>query len=206
MTDREARLSGVLGRARELGFLGPGPIDVHIEHARGYASVVSAPTTVLDLGSGGGVPALVLAVAWPDARFVLVESNQRRRAHLVDAIEELGLQDRAEVLHERAEIVAREPQASGAVRPRHRPGFRRAGRNGRDRCRSGRFGRRRSVVSEPPDPRPERWPATPLRALGFSGPTFSTWKSAHFVHLRKVSPAPETAPRAVGRPTKRPLW
>ena len=44
-----------------------------------------------DLGSGGGVPGIPLAVARPDARVLLVESTKKKAAFLRQAVEQLGL-------------------------------------------------------------------------------------------------------------------
>jgi len=60
---------------------------------------------VVDLGSGGGVPGLVLAIARPDARLHLVESTQKKAAFLAETVAALGLENvtvepvRAESLH-----------------------------------------------------------------------------------------------------------
>jgi 16S rRNA (guanine527-N7)-methyltransferase len=47
--------------------------------------------TVLDIGTGAGFPALPLALARPDWRFVLVESDGRKAAFLVAAVAALSL-------------------------------------------------------------------------------------------------------------------
>jgi 16S rRNA (guanine527-N7)-methyltransferase len=46
---------------------------------------------LVDVGSGGGVPGLPLAIARPDARVLLVESTQKKAAFLHEAAKELGL-------------------------------------------------------------------------------------------------------------------
>lgn len=46
---------------------------------------------VLDVGSGGGVPGLPLAIARPDWRVVLVDANHKKAAFLTQAAIELGL-------------------------------------------------------------------------------------------------------------------
>jgi hypothetical protein len=81
-------LYGVLVAAREAGFLGPGPIERHLRHARGFVDLgrMEADTEsprILDLGSGGGLPGLVVAGSWPEATVVLLEANERR-AGLLD--------------------------------------------------------------------------------------------------------------------------
>jgi 16S rRNA (guanine527-N7)-methyltransferase len=63
---------------------------------------------IADLGSGGGVPALPLALARRDLAFTLVESIHKKAAFLEDAPRLLGL-ERVEVLAERAEAVGRGP-------------------------------------------------------------------------------------------------
>jgi 16S rRNA (guanine527-N7)-methyltransferase len=55
-----------------------------------------------DLGSGGGFPGLVLAIALPDARVALVESVGRKCAFLRVAVERLELAN-VSVVHARAE-------------------------------------------------------------------------------------------------------
>lgn len=57
---------------------------------------------VLDVGSGPGVPGIPLALARPDAQFVLIDSSQKKTAFLQQAVIELGLAN-VEVVHERSE-------------------------------------------------------------------------------------------------------
>jgi 16S rRNA (guanine527-N7)-methyltransferase len=60
---------------------------------------------VLDVGSGGGVPAIPLAIARPDLKFTLIESTKKKAAFLADACKQLAL-DNARVIADRAESVA----------------------------------------------------------------------------------------------------
>jgi 16S rRNA (guanine527-N7)-methyltransferase len=62
------------------------------------------PGRVGDIGSGAGLPGLVLAIARPDVSFVLVEPMERRTDWLHEQIDGLGL-DNVEVLRARAEEV-----------------------------------------------------------------------------------------------------
>ena len=57
-----------------------------------------------DVGSGAGLPGLVLAIARPDVRFVLIEPMERRVDWLLEEVQALGL-DNVEVLRARAEDV-----------------------------------------------------------------------------------------------------
>lgn len=199
---------GLLERARELGFLGPGPVQVHIRHAMGFAEALGMrPQRMLDLGSGAGLPGLVLALLWPDVEAVLLEANGRRAAALRQAVDGLGLADRVRVLRARAENAGREP----ALRERFEVVAARAfaGPAVTAECGSpflavgGLL-----VVAEPPQP-PEdggcRWPASSLAALGLASRP-SRAQEFRFQVLAKVSSAPSRFPRRVGIPAKRRLF
>jgi 16S rRNA (guanine527-N7)-methyltransferase len=83
-------LVAVLEDAQRLGFLGSRPIPEVIEHARGFVRAVRAVGTVrsvLDLGSGGGVPGLVIAHDLPSTHVTLLD----RRAKRTDALERVVL-------------------------------------------------------------------------------------------------------------------
>ena len=63
---------------------------------------VRAATAIADLGAGAGFPGLPLAIALPDARVSLVESNGRKTTFITSAIEACALGNAAAV-HARAE-------------------------------------------------------------------------------------------------------
>jgi 16S rRNA (guanine527-N7)-methyltransferase len=65
------------------------------------AKLVPNGRRVLDIGSGGGVPGLVMAIARPDLRITLAESTQKKARVLQSMIDELGLN--VEVFAVRAE-------------------------------------------------------------------------------------------------------
>jgi 16S rRNA (guanine527-N7)-methyltransferase len=79
-------------------------VEVHVADSLVALDVpgVRAARRIADLGSGGGFPGLVLAVALPDARVALVESVTRKGAFLTLAAERLGLGN-VEVVGARAE-------------------------------------------------------------------------------------------------------
>lgn len=60
------------------------------------------PGVVGDVGSGAGLPGLVLAIARPDVKLVLIEPMERRVDWLTEEAEALGL-DNVEVVRARAE-------------------------------------------------------------------------------------------------------
>jgi 16S rRNA (guanine527-N7)-methyltransferase len=79
-------------------------VDVHVADSLVALDVdaVRAARTLADLGSGGGFPGLVLAIALPDARVALVESVGRKCAFLERAASALRL-DNVTVVNARAE-------------------------------------------------------------------------------------------------------
>ncbi|WP_260857317.1 16S rRNA (guanine(527)-N(7))-methyltransferase RsmG [Microbacterium sp. 1.5R] len=70
-------------------------------------SAIAAPLfhgSVADIGSGAGLPGLVLAIARPDVQLTLIEPMERRVAWLTEQVADLGL-DNVDVLRARAEDV-----------------------------------------------------------------------------------------------------
>jgi 16S rRNA (guanine527-N7)-methyltransferase len=62
----------------------------------------------MDLGSGGGVPGIVLALARPDRPWVLVDSVRKKADALRAFVASLGMSN-LEVVAERAETIGRDP-------------------------------------------------------------------------------------------------
>jgi 16S rRNA (guanine527-N7)-methyltransferase len=203
------RLLATLGRARELGFLGPGPLEPHLRHACGFAALIRGrtpnPDRILDLGTGGGVPGLVLAEEFPDAAIVLLEASTRRAEFLVREVAARSWSARVQVVNQRGEAAAANPDlrdqfpavtargfAEPAVTAEIASGFLRIGGV--------------LVVSEPPMPAEGRWPIDGLTGLGLSGATNHEVNAAHFVVIEKIAASPTGYPRSTGRPSKRPLW
>jgi 16S rRNA (guanine527-N7)-methyltransferase len=79
-------------------------VDIHVADSLVALELpeVRAATRIADLGSGGGFPGLVMAIALPDARVALVESVGRKVSFLRGAIERLELGN-AEAIQARAE-------------------------------------------------------------------------------------------------------
>lgn len=72
-------------------------------------SAIAAPLfhgSVADIGSGAGLPGLVLAIARPDVQWTLIEPMERRVTWLNEQVDDLGLSN-VEVLRARAEDVRR---------------------------------------------------------------------------------------------------
>ncbi|UOR01579.1 16S rRNA (guanine(527)-N(7))-methyltransferase RsmG [Leucobacter allii] len=93
-------------RGEELGLIGPlEPPRLwtrHLLNSAVLAPLLVSGARVADIGTGGGMPGLVLAIVRPDVRFLLIEPMERRCAWLTEQIERLGLEN-AEVRRGRAE-------------------------------------------------------------------------------------------------------
>jgi 16S rRNA (guanine527-N7)-methyltransferase len=97
-------------RGEELGLIGPlEPPRLWSRHILNSVLVAPllSPGLVGDIGSGAGLPGLVLAIARPDVRFVLIEPMERRVAWLEEQVAHLGLTN-VTVRRARAEDVAHE--------------------------------------------------------------------------------------------------
>jgi len=101
------RYAGLLATAGvERGLVGPREAprmwDRHLLNCCALTELIPSGLYVVDVGSGAGLPGIVLAVARPDLRVSLVESLARRSIFLAETIEELAL-DRVDVVRGRAE-------------------------------------------------------------------------------------------------------
>lgn len=94
----------------ERGLIGPREVhrvwDRHLLNCAVAADVARPEASVLDLGSGAGLPGLVWALVRPDLDLTLVEPLHRRAGFLVEVVAELGLGSRVQVLRGRAEELA----------------------------------------------------------------------------------------------------
>jgi 16S rRNA (guanine527-N7)-methyltransferase len=204
--DERRKLLEVLEAARDIGLLGPGPVEAHLDHAAAWAGVLGdPPASFLDLGSGGGVPGLVLARAWPAAHGVLLDSRSRSVEFLAGAVVSLGLADRIEVVGGRAEAEGRDARLREAFPLVVARGF--AAPAVTAECASAflSVGGRLSV-SEPPGGDPGRWPGDGLARLGLAPAETLRVEEASFVVIEKVQPLEDRWPRRVGRPGHRPIW
>jgi 16S rRNA (guanine527-N7)-methyltransferase len=196
----------VLVEARELGFLGPGPVETSRDHATAFVAPLAdrPPGLGIDLGSGGGVPGLVLAIALPAWRWELVEAGERRAAFLRRAVGRLGLGDRVQVRHQRAEDLGRTREArarADAVTARSFGPPAVTAECAAPLLRTGGL----LVVSEPPGGAAGRWDRAGLAALGLALAEHRVGPPA-LALLVQEAPSPARYPRRSGIPAKRPLW
>ena len=157
----------------------------------------------MDLGSGGGVPGLPLALAWPASRWVLLDGSVNRGEFLRGAVSTLGLDDRIEVLAERAELAGRGP-LRGALDVVVARGFGPPGPTAECAAPFLRVGGV-LVVAEPPGGRPDRWDSPALGQLGLRNDRQVEGSTAYQV-LVQERVCPDRYPRRVGIPVKRPLF
>lgn len=93
------------------GLLGPRELPKiwsrHVINSALVAELVHPGASVVDVGSGAGLPGIPMAIARPDVQFTLVEPMERRANWLKDLVAELGL-DNVLVFRARAEDVAKD--------------------------------------------------------------------------------------------------
>lgn len=207
MASTDSELLEVLERAQRQGFIGPGSLRPHITHAGLFVAALeqdAQPGLVVDLGSGGGLPALPAALRCPDRTFLLVESQQRRADHLRWAVEVLGLTDRVAVAHGRAEAVVADHRAEAAAVL-----ARAFGPPATTAECAAPFLQRGGVliVSEPPGASdPTRWDAAALAEWGQTvGPRRASPAGAVQLIIQHHE-APATLPRRVGAAAKHPKF
>ncbi len=168
-----------------------------------------APRRALDLGSGGGVPGIVLALARPEISWTLVDSVRKKADAMRGFIDALGLRNVA-VIAERAEVLGRDaayreqldlvaaracaplPVLVEYALPLIRIGGALVAWKGAvppDELRAGR-----AAAAQLGGGEPEAQPAG-IAALG----------DHSFVVVAKLRPTPDRFPRRPGQPAKRPL-
>ncbi len=160
---------------------------------------------VIDVGSGGGVPGVPLAIVRPGLRYTLVEPTGKKAAFLTGVIAALGLTN-ARALNARAERLGRDRRLH---RERYAAGIVRA---------VGPL----SVIAELVLPlvSPGRWmfavkgqkadeelhqAAHAIRTLGGRHESTIDTPTGRIIVIAKVRPTPGLYPRADGEPKRRPL-
>jgi len=112
-----ARLADLLAAARHNLVAGGDRASVRVLHVDEALAVGAALDLVpgahwMDLGTGGGLPGLALAVAHPLVRWTLLDSVAKKTAVVREFVVELGLAN-VEVVHGRAEVLGRRPEHRG---------------------------------------------------------------------------------------------
>jgi 16S rRNA (guanine527-N7)-methyltransferase len=103
------RYAGLLaGPGVSRGLIGPREVprlwERHLLNSAAVAGLVPHPCSLVDLGSGAGLPGIVVALLLPDVSVTLLEPMLRRAVFLSDCVRTLDLEN-AQVLRARAEDV-----------------------------------------------------------------------------------------------------
>ncbi|MGX1804817.1 16S rRNA (guanine(527)-N(7))-methyltransferase RsmG [Nocardia sp. NPDC055321] len=108
--------AALAGAGVERGLIGPREVprlwDRHILNCAVIGELIPQGSTVVDIGSGAGLPGIPLAIARPDLRITLVEPLLRRTVFLAEFIESAGLD--VTVVRGRAEQPGVKKEAGGA--------------------------------------------------------------------------------------------
>ncbi len=97
--DERKELRDALGEAQRIGMLGRASLEDVIERSLGFVRRLPiGTTTVIDMGSGGGDPGLVIAMASPHVKMTLVDRRAKRTDLLTRLVGRLGLVDRVDVV------------------------------------------------------------------------------------------------------------
>ena len=106
----------------KLGLLGPREVDRiwdrHILNCAAISELITDGQSIIDIGSGAGLPGLVLAILNPQSKVTLIEPMQRRSDFLTNTVKKLDLKN-VSILKDRAENVSVQAQVvtSRAVAP-----------------------------------------------------------------------------------------
>ncbi|WP_432523442.1 16S rRNA (guanine(527)-N(7))-methyltransferase RsmG [Kineococcus sp. SYSU DK006] len=115
--EQAARYHDLLAtRGVERGLIGPREVprlwDRHLLNCAYLGEAIAEGLSVLDVGSGAGLPGIPLALARPDLRIRLVEPLERRYTFLREVVAELELREQVAVVRGRAEDVKGEFSAA----------------------------------------------------------------------------------------------
>ena len=113
MPKLEAFVGWLAGAGIERGLLGPREVDKlwdrHVANCAAVAELIPADSIVYDVGSGAGLPGIVLAIVRPDIKVSLIEPLLRRATFLSEVVADLDLGDQVQVIRGRAEEVKLAP-------------------------------------------------------------------------------------------------
>ena len=155
-----------------MGTLGDRPIPEVIEHARQFVTALEGVTgKVIDIGTGAGVPGLVIAVDLPHLEVVLADRRATRMDALRLGVAALGLGERVSVVTADVDDLARDPAYAGTFDAVVCRGFgppESTAPLARGLLKNGG----RLIVSEPPSPDPSRWSEDLLKTARFAPPSY----------------------------------
>jgi 16S rRNA (guanine527-N7)-methyltransferase len=205
----------ILEHGQSLGFIGPADVRPQVEHSLAFAGIVAdvlqadppegVPGRLADLGSGGGLPAIVLAEELGDKVSVyMVESSEARAAFLEGAVRRLELRN-CTVIGARAETLGRDCSSRGTFDLVTARAFGPPAVVAECAASLLRLGGT-AVVSEPPEAGEKRWPREGLAMLGLGDAQIRRVGGFSFAVLVQQAPCPDRFPRRPGIPEKLPIF
>jgi 16S rRNA (guanine527-N7)-methyltransferase len=164
-THNRDTLRDALGEAQRIGMLGAGDLDAVIDRSLGFVRQLPEHTRqVIDLGSGGGDPGLVIAASCPDLSMTMVDRRAKRTDLLVRLVGRMGLSSRIEVVEadvaDLARIFPSRVWDAATSRGFGSPAY--TAEHAAPLIEHGCL-----LVSEPPDSTGERWTVAEVRSAGF---------------------------------------
>ncbi len=174
-------------------------------HAAAIAGQLADPGEgrCLDLGTGAGLPGLVMAQCWPATSWLFTDRRERSESFVQWAIGLLGMGERASVRRGDVAELAREPRLAGefevvAARAFGPPPL-------TAECATGFLAiGGRLIVSEPEHDTGTRWPVESLARLGLV--MQATGTEPRFVELVKMAPHEDRFPRRLAAMRRAPLF
>ena len=85
----------------------------HFTDSAAAKSIIPEHANCIDVGTGAGFPGIPLLLLRPDIRMTLLDSLNKRLLFLHEVTEELGLDDRVQIVHARAEDAGQNPDFRG---------------------------------------------------------------------------------------------
>lgn len=166
-------LNDILAEAHRVGWLGIDDVDaVRIHAGRFVRALEGCQGPVADVGTGPGIPGLIIAEERPDLRVVLVDRRASRIDFLQRAIRALGWQDRVTAVEGVAPEVVGVREWAGSFAAVVARSF--GAPTETLRCSRPFLGiGGRLIVSEPPNRGTSRWDQDLVRRFGFSPPVAS---------------------------------
>ena len=164
-------LERILREAQRIGALSNAPVAEIIKHAKWFAEAIPhSARTAVDLGSGAGVPGLIVALFCPQISLQLVDRRVGRTDVLVRAIHALNLTDQVTVKCSEISTMTKDSTLAKhfdvAMSRGLGPPIQTLNLS-RDLVKPGGV----IIISEPPPGSDSRWDEQQVRALGLEGPS-----------------------------------
>jgi 16S rRNA (guanine527-N7)-methyltransferase len=163
-------LKPVLSAAQRIGALSGAPIEQIISHALWFSKAIpSSARRVIDLGSGAGVPGLIVAFDRPELELVLVDRRSGRTDSLTRSVLALSLDSRVSVRSAEIGDLVRDgnfPKQFDAAISRGLGPPLETLRLSRELVKPGGV----VIISEPPPTTQSRWNLEDVSNLGLDGP------------------------------------